>query len=153
MRNQGWLNGLVYAPNALGGDRPRDELLKAADLIRVGLAGSLRGFELTTRTGEKQRLEQIDYAAYAANKELIGQALGQGDIRKFQRLAIACAQARAVWIAQALAASASGGKLSSADLAQLSHLRATFEELTEAYEGMRRLVERGYLQMPTPTPA
>ncbi|WGM40365.1 hypothetical protein [Caulobacter sp. NIBR1757] len=93
-------------------------------------------------------LEQIDYAAFAANKELIGQALGQGDIRKFQRLAIAAAQARAVWVAQALAASASGGKLSSADLAQLTHLRATFEELTEAYEAMRRMVERGYLAMP-----
>lgn len=93
-------------------------------------------------------LEQIDYTAYAANKELVGQALGQGDIRKFQRMAIACAQARAVWVAQALAASASGGKLSSADLAQLTHLRTTFEELTEAYEAMRRMVERGYLTMP-----
>lgn len=95
-------------------------------------------------------LEQIDYTAYAANKELIGQALGQGDIKKFQRLAVAAAQARAVWIAQALAFSASGGKLSSGDLAQLHHLRTTFEELTEAYEAMRRLVERGYLQMPAP---
>lgn len=95
-------------------------------------------------------LEQIDYAAYAANKELIGQALGQGDIRKFQRLAVAAAQARAVWVAQALAASASGGKLSTADLAQLTHLRTTFEELTEAYEAMRRMVERGYLTMPAP---
>lgn len=95
-------------------------------------------------------LDQIDYTAYAANKELIGQALGQGDIRKFQRLAVAAAQARAVWVAQALAASASGGKLGSADLAQLTHLRNTFEELTEAYEAMRRMVERGYLVMPAP---
>ena len=31
------------------------------------------------------------------------------------------------------------------DLARLSHLRATFEELTEAYEGLRRIVERGYV--------
>ncbi len=99
------------------------------------------------------QLEQIDYAAYAANKELIGQALGQGDIRKFQRLAVAAAQARAVWVAQALAVSASGGKLSSADLAQLTHLRATFEELTEAYEAMRRMVERGYLTMPVAPPS
>ncbi|HEY0955740.1 MAG TPA: alpha-1,6-glucosidase domain-containing protein, partial [Roseateles sp.] len=66
VRNQGWLNGLVYAPNALGGERSPDELLKAADLIRVGLAGSLRGFELTTWTGEKKRLEQIDYAGQPA---------------------------------------------------------------------------------------
>ncbi|MBI1405644.1 MAG: hypothetical protein GC145_05915 [Caulobacter sp.] len=97
-------------------------------------------------------LEQIDYAAFAANKEIVGQALGQGDIRKFQRLAVAAAQARAIWVSQALAASAAGGKLSSADLAQLHHLRSTFEELAEAYEAMRRMVERGYIAMPSPTP-
>jgi pullulanase/glycogen debranching enzyme len=61
VRRQGWLNGLVYAPNALGGDRPREELLNAADMIRVGLAGSLRGFELTTWRGEKKRLEEMSY--------------------------------------------------------------------------------------------
>ncbi|MFG6416946.1 alpha-1,6-glucosidase domain-containing protein [Roseateles sp. DC23W] len=66
VRNQGWLNGMVYASNALGGDRPRDDLLNAADLIRVGLAGSLRSYELTTWRGEKQRLEQIDYAGQPA---------------------------------------------------------------------------------------
>jgi hypothetical protein len=38
-----------------------------------------------------------------------------------------------------------------ADLAQLAHLRQTFEELVEAYEGMRRMVERGYMSMPAPT--
>jgi len=95
-------------------------------------------------------LEQIDYTAFAANKEILAQSLGQGDIRKFQRLAIAAAQARAVWAAQALAASASGGRLSAADLAQLTHLRTTYEELTEAYEALRRMVERGYLAMPVP---
>jgi pullulanase len=61
VRNQGWLNGLVYAPNALGTGRPREDLLNAADLIRVGLAGSLRGFELTTWRGEKKRLDEIPY--------------------------------------------------------------------------------------------
>jgi hypothetical protein len=97
-------------------------------------------------------LEQIDYTAFAANKEILAQSLGQGDIRKFQRLAIAAAQARAVWAAQALAASASGGRLSAADLAQLTHLRTTYEELAEAYEALRRMVERGYLAMPAPIP-
>lgn len=61
VRNQGWLNGLGYAPNALGGERSRDELLNAADMIRIGLAGSLRGFELTTWRGEKKRLDAIPY--------------------------------------------------------------------------------------------
>ncbi|MGM9480574.1 alpha-1,6-glucosidase domain-containing protein [Roseateles sp. NT4] len=60
VRRQGWLNGLVYAPNALGNGKP-EELLAAADMIRVGLAGSLRGYELTTWRGEKKRLDAIPY--------------------------------------------------------------------------------------------
>ena len=61
VRNQGWLNGLVYAPNALGSGRPDEDLLQAADLIRVGLAGSLRSVELTTWRGETRRLDAIAY--------------------------------------------------------------------------------------------
>jgi pullulanase-type alpha-1,6-glucosidase len=60
VRRQGWLNGLVYAPNAIANAKP-EELLTAADLIRVSLAGSLRGYELTTWRGEKKRLDQIAY--------------------------------------------------------------------------------------------
>jgi hypothetical protein len=30
-------------------------------------------------------------------------------------------------------------------IAQLSTLRAAYEELIEAYDGMRRMIERGYL--------
>lgn len=94
------------------------------------------------------QLEQVDYAAFAANKEVIGQTLGQIDMSRFQRLAIAAAQARAVWVAQAMALSASGGRVSPAQLAELGHMRATFEELSEAYEAMRRMVERGYITLP-----
>lgn len=65
VRRQGWLNGLAYAPNALAAARP-EELLAAADMIRVGLAGSLRGFELTTWRGEKQRLDAIPYGEQPA---------------------------------------------------------------------------------------
>jgi len=60
VRRQGWLNGLVYAPNALSNAGP-EELLEAADMIRVGLAGSLRGFELTTWRGDRKRLDAIPY--------------------------------------------------------------------------------------------
>ncbi len=60
VRRQGWLNGLVYAPNALGNGKP-EELLAAADMIRAGLAGSLRGYELKTWRGEKKRLDAIPY--------------------------------------------------------------------------------------------
>ncbi|MCV2370846.1 alpha-1,6-glucosidase domain-containing protein [Roseateles oligotrophus] len=61
MQNQGWLNGLVYAPNASAAQRPAADLLQAADLIRVGLAGSLRDFELQTWSGPTRRLADIAY--------------------------------------------------------------------------------------------
>ena len=60
VRRQGWLNGLGYAPNALAA-APPEELLDAADMIRVGLAGSLRGVELATWRGEKKRLDEMPY--------------------------------------------------------------------------------------------
>ena len=63
VRRQGWLNGLVYAPNALAQAAPAqpEELLAAADLIRVGLAGSVRSVELTTWRGDRKRLDEIGY--------------------------------------------------------------------------------------------
>lgn len=66
IRRQGWLNGLHYAPNALGGTATWDELLRAADLLRVGLAASLGGYEFPTHTGERKKLAQIDYAGQPA---------------------------------------------------------------------------------------
>jgi pullulanase/glycogen debranching enzyme len=63
--NQGWANGLHHGPNALA-TATRDDLLRAADLVRVGLAGSVRGFPLTDRTGQVRRLDQIDYVGQPA---------------------------------------------------------------------------------------
>lgn len=68
---QGYLNGLHYAPNALA-DHPgkRDDLLAAADLVRAGLAGSLRDFSMQVADGRRVTLARIDYkgqpAGYAA---------------------------------------------------------------------------------------
>ncbi len=68
--NQGYINGLVYAPNDAAPARPRDHLLRAADLVRVGLAGSLRDVRMTTFDGRTLPLSAIDYvgqpAGYAA---------------------------------------------------------------------------------------
>ena len=61
IRQQGYINGLVYDPNALGRDHAPDALLRAADLIRVGLAGSVRGYAMQTFDGRMQRLEHIVY--------------------------------------------------------------------------------------------
>jgi pullulanase-type alpha-1,6-glucosidase len=65
---QGWLNGQFYAPNgsAAAGTATRDDLLRSADLVRVGLAGTLRGVRMTTRDGNVKALADIDYAGQPA---------------------------------------------------------------------------------------
>lgn len=65
--NQGLLNGLHVAPNALntGRDR-RAELLRSADLARVGLAGTLRDYEMTGVDGVTRALSRFDYAGQPA---------------------------------------------------------------------------------------
>jgi pullulanase-type alpha-1,6-glucosidase len=57
---QGWVNGQHVAPNARA-SASRADLLRSADLVRVGLAGSLRTFELETADGEIKTLARIDY--------------------------------------------------------------------------------------------
>ena len=89
--------------------------------------------------------EPIDYAAFAANKEVVAKVVGHADLNRFQRLAVAAAQARARWVAAAVALTEKPEAPAPQDVAQLTTLRSAYEELTEAYEAMRRMVERGYL--------
>lgn len=91
------------------------------------------------------QLEQIDYSAYAANREVLSHMLGAADAAGFQRLAVAAAHARGMWLAESLRLSHSLQGLSPAEIAKLAHLRNAYVELTEAYEGLRRLVERGHV--------
>jgi acetyl-CoA carboxylase beta subunit len=90
-------------------------------------------------------LEQIDYTAFASNKALIGQTIGEVDAGRMQRLAVAAAAARARWVAEALAIADSGPGAAAGQVAKLTEMRAAFMELTEAYEALRRMVERGYV--------
>jgi len=90
-------------------------------------------------------LGQIDYAAFAANQEVVAKALGQVDIGKFQRLATAAADARAQWVAAALAMTESGRAPTADQINDLTALHRAFDELADVYEAMRRMVERGYL--------
>ena len=92
-------------------------------------------------------IEQIDYTAYASNREVIGQVLGQADAAKFQKLAVGAALARAQWVAEALALTETPHPLTAEQTAKLARMRSAYEELTEAYEAMRRMVERGYLTL------
>lgn len=90
-------------------------------------------------------LEQVDYIAYASNREVIGQALGSTDAKKFQRMAVAAAEARARWVGAALSATESARTLSPAQVHHLAQLREAYHELAEVYDAMRRMVERGYV--------
>lgn len=92
----------------------------------------------------RAHLEQIDYAAFAANREILAKAVGTADLARFQRMAVATANARARWVATAIAMSQKP-EVSPQEVAQLTTLRCAFEELTEAYDALRRMVERGYL--------
>ncbi|MBX3484150.1 hypothetical protein [Phenylobacterium sp.] len=90
-------------------------------------------------------LEQIDYAAYAANRKLLSGAMGAVEGERIHKLASACALARTRWVVAALAISEEAGAPTREQIAGLVHLRATYDELAAAYDGLRRMVERGYL--------
>ena len=76
LRKQGYINGLHYLPNgyaaqAFDGDQASlKALLRSADLVRLGLAGSIKNFRLTTFDDKTGPLANIDYsgqpAGYAA---------------------------------------------------------------------------------------
>ncbi|QTN19518.1 hypothetical protein HZ989_00015 [Brevundimonas sp. AJA228-03] len=111
-------------------------------------------FEPSDTDPQEQRrlrghLEQIDYTTFVSNREVIPQVLGLGtnhaEPAAFQRLAISAATARARWIAEALRLTEAGVAVADADVQRLAGMRAAYEELSEAYEGLRRMVERGYL--------
>ena len=63
MSAQGYVNGLLYDRNAAApADTAATDLLRAADLVRVGLAGSLRGYRAARpSTASELPLEQINY--------------------------------------------------------------------------------------------
>jgi hypothetical protein len=90
-------------------------------------------------------LEQIDYSAFIANREVIGQMLPELDASMFQKLAVLTATARAKWVAESLRQSESGAPSTPDQIARLAAARTAYEELAEAYEGLRRMVERGYV--------
>jgi tryptophanase len=76
--------------------------------------------------------------------------IGPTDADKFQKLGVAAAQARARWVATALVATAGGQPPSHEQVEKIAHLRMAYEELTEVYDAMRRMVERGYLAYAAP---
>ncbi|MES2898316.1 MAG: alpha-1,6-glucosidase domain-containing protein [Pseudomonadota bacterium] len=74
INQQGFINGVFYDPNAMSG-QTKDDLLRLGDLVKVGLAGTLRDYSFTDRFGVLRKSSQIDYfgqpAGYAANPQEI----------------------------------------------------------------------------------
>ncbi len=58
--NQGYVNGMFYDPNAKN-KATRQDLLRTADMVRVGLAGSVRGYVLNTWDDQSKPLQDIAY--------------------------------------------------------------------------------------------
>lgn len=109
-------------------------------------------FEPEDQDPQEQRrlrglLEQIDYSAFVANREVLGQMLGGIEPANFQRLAILTANARGKWAAEALRQSESSSPSTPDQVARLTAARTAYEELAEAYEALRRMVERGYVSL------
>jgi pullulanase/glycogen debranching enzyme len=63
---QGYINGLVYDPNAKAGRRPAEDLLRTADMVRAGLAGSIRSYALLNYKDSTVQLREIDYGGQPA---------------------------------------------------------------------------------------
>ena len=61
-KRQGYVSGLFYDPNATSTATAAD-LLEAADMVRVGLAGSLRSFAFETADGTVKAAEALPYGA------------------------------------------------------------------------------------------
>ena len=61
VRNQGYINGLFYDPNAMGGGKTKGDLLRANDMIKVGLAGSIRSYVMKTSWDATIPLQDVDY--------------------------------------------------------------------------------------------
>lgn len=72
VRNQGYINGLFYDANARASANEK-QLLLAADMVRVGLAGTLRDYRFINHEGRRVRLAELDYngqpAGYASQPD------------------------------------------------------------------------------------
>ena len=91
-------------------------------------------------------LEQIDYTIFAANQAVIAKTIHHVGIEDFQNLALSASKARSAWVDAAMSAARSRPPMSAEEVGRPPLLRTAYEELSEAYEAMRRMVERGYLQ-------
>jgi len=75
IRNQGYISGLFYDANDLGGGKTKGDLLWRSDLVKVGLAGSIRSYVMKTSWDAVIPLEQVNY-----NGQPGGYVLNPGEV-------------------------------------------------------------------------
>ncbi len=63
---QGFVNGLFYEPNPLGTGKVLNDLRWYGDLIKAGLAGSIKDYTLLTHWDANVQLKDLDGAGFAA---------------------------------------------------------------------------------------
>ena len=98
-------------------------------------------------------LDSLERAIAEANREIIRKTLtpGEGnsfDADTFLRLAVRVAELRARYIAEGLTAAAAGHPDAEV-IERLAQSRRAFEEMREVFEAVERVVERGYVDLPT----
>lgn len=73
---QGWVNGLATRPNnfmkgEMAPQEQKEQLMEYSDLLKLGLAGNLKHYTITDRTGQEKQGKQVMYgqqpAGYALN--------------------------------------------------------------------------------------
>ena len=75
IRNQGYISGLFYDANDKGGGKTRGDLLWSTDMIKVGLAGSIRSYMMTTSWDATIALQDVNY-----NGQPAGYVLNPGEV-------------------------------------------------------------------------
>lgn len=61
-----WITRKGYVNGLANPDQSRADLLKAADMVRVGLAGTLRDYSFITADGNRKAMHNIDYSGNPA---------------------------------------------------------------------------------------
>jgi pullulanase/glycogen debranching enzyme len=66
VRHQGFINGIYYDDNGSGAGQTKTDLMWAGDMVKVGLAGSIRDYSITTHWDASKKLEELDYGGQPA---------------------------------------------------------------------------------------
>jgi hypothetical protein len=88
----------------------------------------------------------MDKAIVAANREVLGKVRLTRE--SFLRLALTAAELRVAYLNKGLEVGAAR-QPSAAQLEELAEARHRFEETAQVFEALERVIERGYVEIPT----